>query len=127
VRTSYGLHVQVEPLKIPMVLAIAGSFVLTACGGSSGFSSPEDVAKHLGCTNVKRTQQVDSASVTCTFHGDRVIVSWFDSEDQENGFEYAVKQMPGGADTKKPIVYGNRWAIWCTQAGACAAAQDAMS
>jgi hypothetical protein len=118
--------VQVEQLKIPAVIAIPLAFALTACGGSSSFSSPEDVAKHLGCTNVTRTQQVGPASVTCTFHGDRVIVSWFDSEDQENGFKYALKQMPG-ADTKNPIVYGHRWAIWCTQAEACAAAEHAMS
>ncbi|MFZ2015659.1 MAG: hypothetical protein WAV00_17720 [Nocardioides sp.] len=117
---------QVGPLKIPTVIAISVAFVLTACSESSGFSSPEDVAKQLGCTNVGRTNQVDSASVTCTFHGDRVIVSWFDSEDQENGFKYALKQMPG-ADTKNPIVYGHRWAIWCTQAEACAAAKNAMS
>lgn len=117
---------QVEPLKIPAVIAIPIAFALTACGGSSSFISPEDVAKQLGCTNVTRTQQVDSASVTCTFHGDRVIVSWFESEDQEKGFKYAVKQMPG-ADTNNPIVYGNRWAIWCSRAVVSAAAKGAMS
>ena len=117
---------EVGAWKVITVIACSIAFVLTACGGSSGFSSPEDVAEQLGCTNVEPTQQVDSASVTCTFHGDRVIVSWFDSEDQEDGFKYALQQMPG-ADTKNPIVYGNRWAVWCTRAEVCAAAENAMS
>jgi hypothetical protein len=94
---------------------------LSACGGSQ-FNSPDDVAAHLACTNVKHRQEPQtSGSVTCRFHGDRVIVSWFDSEDQEDAFKLAA----GLVDD--PIVYGSRWAIWCTRAETCEAAKKAMS
>ena len=96
-------------------------FALGACGGSK-FSSPDEVAKHLDCTDVKHSQEPQtSGSVTCTFHGDHVIVSWFDSEDQENAFKLAAEQLGD------PIIYGSRWAIWCTRAETCEAAKKAMS
>jgi hypothetical protein len=101
---------------------------LTACR-ASGFGSPDDVAEKLGCTNIKHSQleaATSSESVTCTFHGDQVIVSWFDSEAQEEGFKDVVKQI-GSVGVDDPIIYGNRWAIWCTRAATCEAAEKAMS
>lgn len=92
-----------------------------------GLTSAQAVAKKLGCTNVQQAHQVEaSSSVTCSFHGDQVIVSWFDSQAQENDKQASRQHATKGSEPPA-IVYGSRWAIVCTQAATCEAAKKAMS
>ncbi|MGC4111709.1 MAG: DUF4190 domain-containing protein [Nocardioides sp.] len=91
-----------------------------------GLHSPVDVAKKVGCTDVQREPQLQSrgfSSVTCSFQGDSIVVSWFDSRAQENAFKDATTKLVGLPVT----VYGDRWAISCNGAATCAAAEKAMS
>jgi hypothetical protein len=82
------------------------------------------VANRIGCTDVQQSPEPGpdgSRAVTCTFHGDDVLVSWFDSSAAKDDF----KANP--PDDHALSVYGAHWAISCNRAAACAAAQRAMS
>jgi len=84
------------------------------------------VANQLGCADVQSARNfAASNSVSCSFHGDQVIVSWFDSQAQENAFKETNQHLKAGA-VESPIIYGDSWAISCTKAAACEAARKAM-
>lgn len=86
------------------------------------------VANRLGCTDLQPSETAQASnSVTCTLHGDRVIVSWFYSADQENAFKKASQHIRTREVDLPVTVYGNSWAISCTQAAVCEAAKKSLS
>lgn len=89
-------------------------------------NGPVAVARKIGCTHVQQDAHLQSkgfSAVTCTLHGDRVTVSWFDSQAQENDFKDADTRL-----VDLPItVYGSHWAISCHHTAVCAAAKSALS
>jgi len=97
------------------------------------------VARKLGCTNVQQPgllQGAGSSTVTCTFRGDHVIVSWFDSQADENAFQAANQHIVTRLGPRPsrwrsqavdlPTVYGNHWTISCTRAAVCEAAKSSL-
>lgn len=85
------------------------------------------VANKLGCTDLQQFEDFQASnSVTCTLHGDHVIVSWFDSAAQENGFKEDSQHTRTRAVDLPVTVYGSSWAISCTRAPVCEAAKKSM-
>jgi hypothetical protein len=85
------------------------------------------VANQLGCTELQQSRDFDASnSVTCTLHGDHVIVSWFDSAAQENAFKNANQHIKTRAVDLPVTVYGSSWAISCTRAAVCEAAKKSL-
>lgn len=91
-----------------------------------GLNSAFAVANKIGCTHVQRSPQLQENgfnSVTCTSHGDHVIVSWFGSQTGENALKDANSRL-----VDLPItLYGDHWAISCSRAAVCTAAKKALS
>ncbi|WP_191907859.1 DUF4190 domain-containing protein [Nocardioides cynanchi] len=85
------------------------------------------VANQLGCADVQAVRNfAASNSVTCSFRGEQVIVSWFDSQTQEDAFKKANQHVKTEVVGLPITVYGDSWAISCTKATVCAAAKQAM-
>lgn len=101
-----------------LVLAAVLLSALSACGGSSGptYESAEDVADAAVCRDIDLVEPADQEmfvadQLSCTLSdGGVVTIVWFRNDGTFKNWRKVAEQMSGS-----DILYGNRWAVECSE------------